>query len=169
MHKTSYNTMKHFLSTLDSEASLNILDVGSLRVSKQSAYVDLIPKDSKWSYQGIDLCEGPNVNVVAQYPTCYPFPADTFDVIICGQTLEHTANPVGLLLELRRILKPGGRMCIIAPSAGYEHHNPDYWRIMPDGMEFLMETAGLIDIKVTLNPAGIWRDCVGTAKKRSIQ
>jgi len=45
------------------------------------------------------------------------FPNDYFDLITVFQTLEHVADPVGLLKEARRVLKPRGMIIIATPDA----------------------------------------------------
>lgn len=37
------------------------------------------------------------------------------DVVICHQTLEHVLEPVGVLRELARVLRPGGRLVLHVP------------------------------------------------------
>jgi SAM-dependent methyltransferase len=37
------------------------------------------------------------------------------DVVICHQTLEHVLEPVGVLRELERVLRPGGRLVLHVP------------------------------------------------------
>jgi SAM-dependent methyltransferase len=40
-----------------------------------------------------------------------------FDTILCWETMEHfNFNPVPFVRELRRVLKPGGRVCITVPN-----------------------------------------------------
>lgn len=38
-----------------------------------------------------------------------------FDVVIHSDTLEHVPNPVHALAECRRVLKPGGALCLTVP------------------------------------------------------
>ena len=40
----------------------------------------------------------------------------SFDKIICSEMLEHTVDPSDVLAELRRLLKPGGRVVITFPN-----------------------------------------------------
>jgi hypothetical protein len=48
------------------------------------------------------------------------------------------------MLEVFRVLKPGGLCCIIAPSSGHEHSYPvDCWRYYPDGFSALAKFAQL--------------------------
>jgi SAM-dependent methyltransferase len=42
-----------------------------------------------------------------------PFPDQSFDYIHSSGVLHHTPNPVSILLELKRILKPGGELRIM--------------------------------------------------------
>jgi SAM-dependent methyltransferase len=37
-----------------------------------------------------------------------PFPDDSFDVVHAHQVLQHVADPVGALVEMRRVCRPGG-------------------------------------------------------------
>lgn len=45
------------------------------------------------------------------------FPNDYFDLITVFQTLEHVTDPVGLLKEAGRVLRPGGIIVITTPDA----------------------------------------------------
>jgi SAM-dependent methyltransferase len=58
-------------------------------------------------------------HVFAAYPKtdihAMPWPDHTFDIVVHSDTLEHVANPVHALGECRRILKPGGTLCLTVP------------------------------------------------------
>ena len=66
------------------------------------------------------------------------------DVIISGQTFEHTEFFWLTMREIARALKEGALACIVAPSAGDEHRYPvDCWRIYTDGFRAIARYAGL--------------------------
>jgi 2-polyprenyl-3-methyl-5-hydroxy-6-metoxy-1,4-benzoquinol methylase len=41
-----------------------------------------------------------------------------FDVVWCGETLEHVADTDAMLGEIRRVLRPGGRLALAVPNLG---------------------------------------------------
>lgn len=53
-----------------------------------------------------------NVRFVEGDAHALPFAADEFDVVYCRYVLEHVADPAAVLREMRRVLKPGGRLCV---------------------------------------------------------
>jgi SAM-dependent methyltransferase len=52
----------------------------------------------------------------------YPFENDRFDEIVCRHVLEHVPDVIGLITELHRITKAGGRLKIVTPH----YSNPDW-------------------------------------------
>jgi SAM-dependent methyltransferase len=44
-----------------------------------------------------------------------PFPAGSFDVVLCFETLEHVESQHAVLLELARVCRPGGRCFVSIP------------------------------------------------------
>lgn len=45
-----------------------------------------------------------------------PYSDETFDVIFCGETIEHQVDTDWLLLEINRVLKPGGQLILTYPN-----------------------------------------------------
>lgn len=45
-----------------------------------------------------------------------PFPNSTFDKICCSEVIEHLLDPMALLHELHRVMKPNGRLAITIPN-----------------------------------------------------
>jgi SAM-dependent methyltransferase len=115
----------------------NLLDVGSYDVNGN--FRDIVTRRG-WQYTGLDIAAGPNVDVVTADPYKFPFPDQTFDIVISGYAMEHVEAIWLWVPELVRVLKPGGLLAIITHHAFFEHRYPvDCWRIMPDGMRFLFD------------------------------
>lgn len=48
-----------------------------------------------------------------------PFPAGSFDYIICTEAIEHTPDPAKAVSELCRVLKPGGTLVLTVPNRAW--------------------------------------------------
>jgi SAM-dependent methyltransferase len=78
-----------------------------------------------------------------------PLEVASVDAILCTQVLEHVAEPASVLAEFFRLLKPGGRLWLLAPLVWYLHEEPDdYYRYTSHGLRFLLERAEFIEIEV---------------------
>ncbi|MEA4840140.1 MAG: methyltransferase domain-containing protein [Bacteroidales bacterium] len=129
--------MRYIVDTyLDKNKKLEILDVGSYDVN--GSYKSLF-QNPNWSYCGLDIVEGPNVDIVSK--GLYDFGIDKqFDVVISGNCLEHVEAPWKWIQEVHKVVKKGGLVCIITPFSVPEHRYPiDCWRILPDGYRYLLE------------------------------
>jgi len=58
-----------------------------------------------------------------------PYPADTFDVVLSHEVIEHVGDDARYAAEMIRVLKPGGRAVVFCPNRLYpfETHG-HYWR-----------------------------------------
>jgi hypothetical protein len=145
MHPSSYDKMagfcRDYLGALR-RTPLTIVDLGSCDYNgSYRPLFDLAP----WHYIGADLRAGPNVDLVLRDPYHWrELKSASVDVLVSGQTFEHTEFFWETILEIERVLKPGGLCCLIAPAAGPEHRYPlDCWRIFADGFRAIARYAGL--------------------------
>jgi SAM-dependent methyltransferase len=66
-----------------------------------------------------------------------------FDHVVCTQVLEHLPEPLRVVAELGRVLKPGGTLWLSAPLFYAEHEKPyDFFRYTQFGLRRLLEDAG---------------------------
>jgi len=72
-----------------------------------------------------------------------PFADERFDSAVCFEVLEHVFNPDEVLAELRRVLKPGGRLLLSIPFGWDEHEVPyDFARYTSFGLRHVLRRAG---------------------------
>lgn len=127
-----------------------VLDIGSRApTTSELAYRKLFEAAS-WTYYGLDLEEGHNVDFVATDPFQFPIGSNEFDAVISGQMLEHNGMFWLTFLEMARVLRPGGLMIHVVPSRGFEHRAPtDCWRMYRDSMHALATWSGLVCLEAT--------------------
>lgn len=65
-----------------------------------------------------EICKGKGLNVHCGTVEDSGYPNDYFDSIWMSQVIEHLHSPKNSLKEIRRILKPGGRLYLFCPNAG---------------------------------------------------
>ncbi|ACB51444.1 hypothetical protein cce_2094 [Crocosphaera subtropica ATCC 51142] len=68
-----------------------------------------------------------------------------FDFIIFNQVMEHLPDPKSVLIELNRVLKPGGKMIYSGPLFYEEHEQPyDFYRYTQFGLRELFSASGFV-------------------------
>lgn len=129
-------------------ADLAVLEVGSADVN--GTVRDLFGG----AYTGVDHQDGPGVDLVASsHQLGELFDPDSFDVVLCLETLEHDPNPWSTLQQIAAVTKPGGTIVLTARGNGFpEHNRPDLWRFLRDGMRQLVDAAGLTLVKLEDDP-----------------
>ena len=50
---------------------------------------------------------------------CLPFARASMDVVVSFETIEHVPDGAALVHEIRRVLKPGGRLVLSTPNRGF--------------------------------------------------
>src|SRR5499425_3752080 len=107
-----------------------------------------------------------------------PYPAASFEAVLCGYGLIHLSDPAVALAEMVRVLAPGGRLAVSVwerpgPDNGFgllygavrEHgrldvglpHGPDFFQFSePARMRAALSVAGLVGVEVA-SVSQAWR------------
>lgn len=99
----------------DKFKNVKVLDIGSMDINGNNRYLF-----TDYQYIGIDLAEGPNVDVVSvahEYKT-----QEKFDVVISTEALEHDKHWQKTLFYAYKKLKKGGLLLVTCATAGREPH-----------------------------------------------
>lgn len=67
------------------------------------------------SEEAISFCRLHGVEVTKGSATAIPHPDESFDVVLALDVLEHVEDDEKALAEMRRVLKPGGRLITFVP------------------------------------------------------
>ncbi len=81
-----------------------------------------------------------------------------FDAIICTEALEHVPEPILVIREISRLLRPGGRLLLTAPLGSGLHQEPFhyYGGFTPYWYNKFLHENSFIDIVVSAN-AGTYK------------
>jgi len=126
---------------LDGRDEARVLDIGC----GAKPYLPWIAPYAR-EYIGIDAAPGPYVDEVVQGEEL-PFDDASFDLVLCTQVLEHVEDPVAVLSEIHRVLRPGGAALISTHGVFLFHPDPpeagsDYWRWTHAGLRKAVGAAG---------------------------
>jgi SAM-dependent methyltransferase len=104
-------------------------------------------------YEAADFEAVPGKEYAGNHYVCdlaaIPVEDDRYDTILFSQVLEHIPEPLAVLSELRRVLKPGGQIFASAPLFYEEHEQPyDFYRYTQFGLRRLFEAAGFRDLRI---------------------
>src|SRR5690606_7297991 len=95
-------------------------------------------------YVGVDLAVSGHDHHDSKVDVFYdgktlPFPSQSFDAVVCFQVLEHVFNIDELIVEMRRVLKPGGLLLVSLPLTWDEHEIPyDFARYTSFGIKHIL-------------------------------
>ncbi len=118
--RTAANSAAHLLPHL--RAGQDLLDVGSGPGTITADLVELVAPGRVTALEATDEAialtaaelhrRGLTADLVVGDAHDLPFPDDRFDVVHAHQVLQHVADPVRALSELRRVCRPGGTVAV---------------------------------------------------------
>lgn len=125
--------------------SATVLDIGGKKAKKRGQFdIEKCPVNVK--YANIDpitnpdyLCDGSNI----------PVDSNSFDAVICSEVLEHVREPMLILKEAFRVLKPDGIMFICVPFLFRIHPDPDdFGRYTDQCWSIMLKKVGFTNIMI---------------------
>lgn len=121
---------------LRDHASGKFLDAGCGAMPFKASVRDLVDE-----YQSIDIeRKVPDVDFIGDLQDMKALAADSFDVVLCTEVLEHVPQPQKTIAEVWRVLKPQGKFILSVPHLSRLHEEPfDYYRFTKHGLQFLLE------------------------------
>lgn len=144
MHHSAHAHMQLCVETyMPRDRRYRVVDLGSRSVRKQKLTHRQLLSEHDCEIVGVDIRDGRNVDVVMEKPYRIPLPSNNADILMSGQVFEHVPFFWATMLEIARILKPGGHAFVTAPSRGHVHDSHDCWRYYPDGMRAMAAFARL--------------------------
>jgi SAM-dependent methyltransferase len=83
-----------------------------------------------------------------------PFPADSFDLAVSLDVIEHLDDDLGALREMRRTVAPGGALLVTVPAyqwlwSGHDEINHHHRRYTRSSLQRVAEQAGWEQVRTT--------------------
>lgn len=170
MHRNSLKLMALASGEFHKEIQkrpISVLDVGSRVVANEGFSYSQIFKNGLYRYVGADIAAGKNVDLILKDPYDWSeIRSNSYDVVICGQVLEHSPRFWEVMREMTRVVCPGGFVVVIVPSQGAIHRYPvDCYRFKPDALGSLAEWSGLEVRSLFFDSGSYWGDLMLVARK----
>jgi SAM-dependent methyltransferase len=136
-HDTFYQVFNKFINAVNDMQQPALLEIGSRNVTGvvwRSAF------QSSVTYTGLDIHEGDNVDLVGDVHTVSSqLPRDHYDAVFSISVFEHLAMPWQAVIEINRIMKPGGLLYISTHPTIPPHELPwDFWRYSSETFKALL-------------------------------
>ena len=141
-------TIRRFLVPYLRQFDGDVLDVGCGHMPFRTLMPDGV------RYTGLDVPQADSFGmpsdrrIVVFDGRAIPFPDASFDWLLCTEVLEHAEDPVLLIAEMRRVVRPGGRLILTVPFSARVHHRPfDYFRFTRHQLSRMFASFGTVAIE----------------------
>ncbi len=100
---------------------------------------------------GLDVRPGVGVDIVGSVYEL-PFEDESFDIVLCMVVMEHLEDPQSAIAEMKRVLKPNGKILVSVPFLFPIHDSPgDYWRFTKYGFKILFKDWDIVELSAETN------------------
>jgi len=146
LSRPGYSIRRHFVDQFYlrhgpalAEGSL-VLDLGG-RKSRKRGRFDIEAYPLKVVYANLSSAHGTDVRADGAW---LPFKDGSFDVVVCSEMLEFVPDPLAVLSEMRRVLRPRGAVLICVPfifrinpePGDFGRYTAQFWRQNLAGLGF---------------------------------
>jgi SAM-dependent methyltransferase len=107
----------------------NVLEVGSCDIN--GTVRGSVLKHRPATFLGVDIASGPGVDrICSATDLLETFGANSFDLVISTEMLEHVRDWHSVIHNLKGVLRPGGYLLLTTRSRGFPFHGYplDFWR-----------------------------------------
>jgi len=129
-----------FLLLLKPKPTETLLDVGcgNGMLLAEAVSLQLKPTGLEGSPEAaaISLKTAPQANVVLGSSQEIPFDSGSFDLVTCLDLGAYFAFPQAGLIEIQRVLRPGGRAALLLANSDFSGLNPTEEELVSDGMHY---------------------------------
>jgi SAM-dependent methyltransferase len=121
-----------------------VLDVGGQRERTRGSFRPPSSGIDAWRYVNILAASRPDVLADA----CeLPFASCSMDCVVCCEVLEHVRNPEAAVMEMHRVLAPGGVLIASTPFLYPVHADPDdFSRFTPSKIQAMCGPFGEVRV-----------------------
>lgn len=156
MHASVLDFLRSHLSVTEVKGS-RVIEVGSFDVngSPRSVVLPLEPKE----YIGVDSQAGNGVDrVVEAGELVGTFGAESFDVVICTEVLEHVRDWREVVAQLKRSVRSKGLLLITTRSPGFPYHPypVDLWRYTLDDIRRIFSDMEILELVADPQVPGVF-------------
>jgi SAM-dependent methyltransferase len=117
----------------------DVLEIGGGTAGRRGEYKVSTDEARKWVFVDISSVPKPHLRADAER---LPIVNDTFETVLCLEVIEYIFDPKTALREMRRVMKPEGKLVISLPFMHRQDLGNDYWRFTRAGAELLLQKAG---------------------------
>ncbi|TAK26071.1 MAG: class I SAM-dependent methyltransferase [Chloroflexota bacterium] len=142
------NAIWTFAESLPTSSDLRLLDVGCSRKPYYPYFATRVRQ-----YVGVDA------SITIGQPDCIcvaerlPFAEGTFDITLSTQMIAYVDDPVAVLREMGRVLRPGGTLLL--STHGLFPNMRDVWHMTDTGLHRVAEMAGFEVVRIIPNGGAV--------------
>jgi len=143
--------------TRNEVAGKRVIEVGSRNVNGSARR--LIESMDPAAYVGVDIEAAPEVDVICDIEKlCEKFDAESFDLVVTTEVLEHVRHWRLAVSNLKRMCRPGGVVIVTTRSYGFAYHGYpfDYWRYELSDMRSLFDDCTVETLETDTRDAGVF-------------